>query len=124
MRSVLATLFLVLVPTACSQSSPGSDGGLDAGPDRCLGSDAAVCGAMGCDAITGWRSTGAPSVIDGGGEYAGCAAPNDLGCGQTFTCATAPIDGACWLFRNTCLPQGWQPISCRGDPSLYCPSAQ
>lgn len=110
----------MLAASACATPSV-PDGGADAGPSSCLGADAAACDAASCVGIKGWRSTGSPSTIDGGGEYAGCAVANDLDCGQTFTCATSPVDGACWLFKNTCLPEGWATVSCL-DPSLFCPS--
>lgn len=112
---------------ACLMPSSGSDGGLggaDASSSSCLGADAAACAASGCVGLKGWPSTGEPSVIDGGGEYAGCAAPSDLGGGHTFTCATSPTDGGCWLFKDTCVPEGWTTVSCAGDPSLFCPSIQ
>lgn len=110
----------VIAASACATPSL-NDGGVDAGPGACLGADASACGATSCVGIKGWRSTGSPSTIDGGGEYAGCAVANDLDCGQTLTCATSPVDGACWLFKNTCLPEGWATVSCL-DPSLFCPS--
>lgn len=112
--------------SACSMPPPGRDGGgdVDAGANSCLGADAAVCSATGCVGITGWRSTGAPSVTSGPGEYAGCATPSDLLPGTTYTCAASPADGVCWFFRDTRVPEGWATLSCLADLSLYCPSAQ
>ena len=124
----MRTLSLVwmLAVCACSMPPPERDAGavVDAGAKDCLGADAAVCGAEGCVSITGWRSTGAPSVIAGPGIFAGCSTPTDILPGTTFTCARAPADGVCWLFRDTRVPAGWATVSCRADPSLFCPSTQ
>ena len=120
------SLVWMIAISACSMPPPGRDGGgdVDAGASSCLGADAAVCGATGCVGLKGWRSTGEPSVISGPGEYAGCATPSDLGCGTAFWCAASPADGVCWMFKDTCVPDGWATVSCRGDLSLFCPSIQ
>lgn len=124
MRS--ATLLSLLLLAACSSAPSENDAGgsdaTDAGADVCLGADASACAAMNCVALNGWRSAGAPSVISGGGEYAGCATPSGSLCGLAFTCAIAPGDGACWTFKDTCLPDGWANTTCDGDSPHFCPT--
>lgn len=116
-------LWLLLVVSTFGCSMP-SGGDVDAGVTSCIGTDAAACSAMSCVSVTGWRSTGQPSVISGAGEYAGCATPSENLPGTTFTCATSPCDGVCWAFRDTRVPDGWATVSCGRDQPLFCPAPQ
>jgi hypothetical protein len=125
------TLVLMLAVCACGtpqpeqhDAGPTDAGPTDAGAKSCIGLNAAACSAAGCVSLSGWRTTGAPSVISGPGEYAGCATPTDLLPGTTLTCALAQADGRCWLFTDTRVPDGWATVSCLQDPSLFCPSTQ
>jgi len=122
-----APLVVVLL-AACAAPPEDTDAGVDAGlppvadAGSCLGADAAACDAAGCTGIRGWRSTGDAGAQDGGAgyEYAGCAAPTERGCGTLITCATSPVDGVCWSFTSTCVPDGWATVWC-GEPTASCP---
>ena len=46
----------------------------------------------------------------GDSEYVGCRI-DDLACGEAITFAQSPEDQNCYVFADTCTPEGWEPCS-------------
>ena len=46
----------------------------------------------------------------GDSEYVGCRG-DDSACGEAITFAQSPEDQVCYIFTNTCIPEGWTECS-------------
>jgi len=101
MRGWMVGLILV----GCSGSDPDTDPGGDTDPPgtSCEGVAESACAEVeGCVGIQG-------TPINGNQQFAGCAV-GPGGCLDVESAATDP-SGDCWDFPDSCIPDGWTPIS-------------
>ena len=79
-------------------------GGKDA-PVDCASLDETTCGSSAeCGPILADRDC---IQAGAGGEFVGCQSA-DAACDEAMTSAgPSGVDGECWLFTNSCIPEGW-----------------
>ena len=118
----MRAFFLLLVLCSSCGVMQEHDAGIDAGRIECTGFDRDRCIAVGCRAISGYRSEGPGTQPSGPPVYAGCRYTAGYLPGAAITCAFAP-DGVCWLFTDTDVPGDFRgtTLQCNSAAPDFCP---
>lgn len=94
-----------LTGTSTGAGTTGTPQTTGTGPQSCSDQTTEqACIDQGCAPLYGWPEGCDAFVVTG--AFAGCVEAG-MGCAQVITYAEPPAGGACWVFADACLPQGW-----------------